>query len=181
MKQLVARRAPEPRVRFVRWFVTLAAAIALLVSSLLPNEDASAAPAKRWGWPVGGGHDVTRGFDPPQVIWGSGHRGVDLGGVAAMPVVAAGSGTVTYAAVLVGRGVVAISHPNGLKTTYEPVIASVTVGASVIKGQQIGVLEAGHAGCPTAACLHWGLRRGATYMNPLSLFKARKVRLLPKK
>lgn len=157
------------------------AALALLASTLLPSEPAFAAAPSRWDWPIGGIHHVTRDFDPPAVKWGAGHRGVDLAGEVSMPVYAAGAGTVSYAGVLAGRGVVAVTHPNGLKTTYEPVTASVAVGAVVIEGQQIGVLEVGHAGCPDTACLHWGLRRGETYLDPLGLLKPRQVRLLPKK
>ncbi len=163
-----------------RWLITVLAAVALLASTVLPNGPAFAGTSSRWDWPIDGTHQVTRDFDPPAVKWGSGHRGVDLAGEAPMPVYAAGDGTVSYAGVLAGRGVVAVTHPNGLKTTYEPVTTSVTVGAVVTGGQQIGVLEAGHAGCPGAACLHWGLRRGETYLDPLSLLKPRKVRLLPK-
>ena len=42
----------------------------------------------------------------------------------------------------------------------------------------IGTLVPGHAGCPADACLHWGLRRGDTYLDPLRLLVVR-VRLLP--
>ncbi|PRZ43547.1 peptidase M23-like protein [Antricoccus suffuscus] len=164
-----------------RWLITVLAAVALFASTLLPNEPAAAGTPSRWGWPIDGAHQVTRDFDPPAVKWGAGHRGVDLAGEVSMPVYAAGGGTVSYAGVLAGRGVVAVTHPNGLKTTYEPVTASVVVGAVVTRGQQIGALEAGHAGCPDAACLHWGLRRGETYLDPLGLLKPRHVRLLPKK
>ena len=158
----------------------MVAAIALLVSALLPDDPAFAGSSSRWDWPIDGAHQVTRDFDPPAVKWGSGHRGVDLAGEVSMPVYAAGDGTVTYAGVLAGRGVIAVTHSNGLKTTYEPVTASIAVGAAVAEGQQLGVLEAGHAGCLAAACLHWGLRRGEIYLDPLSLLKPRKVRLLPK-
>jgi hypothetical protein len=34
-------------------------------------------------------------------------------------------------------------------------------------------------GCPVAACLHWGLRRGEVYLDPLSLLAPPEVRLLP--
>ena len=30
------------------------------------------------GWPLSGSPVVQRGFDPPTVAWGSGHRGIDL-------------------------------------------------------------------------------------------------------
>jgi hypothetical protein len=49
----------------------------------------------------------------------------------------------------------------------------------VARGSPIGVLTAGHAGCPVDACLHWGLRRGETYLDPLALLRPPRVRLLP--
>jgi murein DD-endopeptidase MepM/ murein hydrolase activator NlpD len=76
--------------------------------------------------------------------------------------------------------VVSIEHADGLRTTYEPVRATVAAGVRVGRGDVIGVLEAGHAGCPTEACLHWGVRRGeADYLDPLVLLRTARVRLLP--
>jgi hypothetical protein len=40
------------------------------------------------------------------------------------------------------------------------------------------MVDAGHPGCPAAACLHWGLRRGEVYLDPMLLLGFR-VRLLP--
>jgi murein DD-endopeptidase MepM/ murein hydrolase activator NlpD len=92
-------------------------------------------------------------------------------------VVAAGPGVVTYAGTLAGRGVVTVTHGT-LRTTYEPVRATVATGDRVHAGQQIGVLDgAGH--CASQACLHWGLLRGDTYLNPLSLLSRGPSRLLP--
>src|SRR5438105_2914584 len=95
----------------------LTAALAVLS----PTAAHAAGPA--WGWPVDGVPVVVRGFDPPPVPWATGHRGVDLRARAGAPVHAAGAGVVGYAGVLAGRGVVAIHHPDGLETTYEPVSA----------------------------------------------------------
>lgn len=120
---------------------------------------------------------VQRGFDPPDRPWLPGHRGVDLLSHPGEPVRAALAGEITFAAELAGRGVVVVSH-GSLRTTYEPVDASVTVGASVATGQVIGTLEAGHS-CPGGQCLHWGLRRGEQYLNPLSLLDPGPLRLLP--
>jgi hypothetical protein len=47
-------------------------------------------------------------------------------------------------------------------------------------GQVIGTLQAGHAGCPAPACLHWGLKRGETYLDPMLLLHHGPVRLLPR-
>jgi murein DD-endopeptidase MepM/ murein hydrolase activator NlpD len=122
---------------------------------------------------------VVRRFDPPPEPWLAGHRGVDLAGSPGAAVLAAGAGTVAFAGTVAGRGVVSVDHPNGLRTTYEPVDATVRVGEPVGHGARLGALAAGHAGCPVAACLHWGLRRGDTYLDPLLLLGFGRVRLLP--
>jgi murein DD-endopeptidase MepM/ murein hydrolase activator NlpD len=86
---------------------------------------------------------------------------------------------VTFAGLVAGRGVVSVTHPGGLRSTYEPVTATVRTGDVVSAGQSLGELEAGHPGCPAAACLHWGLRRGEQYLDPLALLGLGRVRLLP--
>jgi murein DD-endopeptidase MepM/ murein hydrolase activator NlpD len=120
-----------------------------------------------------------RGFDPPETPYGPGHRGVDLAARPHAVVRAAGAGRVGFAGMLAGRGVVTVIHAGGLKTTYEPVTASVTAGTRVERGDVLGQLETGHPGCREAACLHWGLRRGEEYLDPLALVGAERVRLLP--
>jgi murein DD-endopeptidase MepM/ murein hydrolase activator NlpD len=74
---------------------------------------------------------------------------------------------------------VSIDHAGGLRTTYEPVTPTVVAGQPVRAGEEIGVLDAGHPGCPVAACLHWGLRRGEVYLDPLALVGRARIRLLP--
>jgi murein DD-endopeptidase MepM/ murein hydrolase activator NlpD len=81
--------------------------------------------------------------------------------------------------VIAGRGVVSVAHAGGLRTTYEPVESALHAGEVVTAGQQIGTLDAGHPGCPADACLHWGLRRGSLYLDPLALLGLGRVRLLP--
>lgn len=120
---------------------------------------------------------VARGFDPPDQPWLAGHRGVDLRSGRGESVRTVLAGRVTFAAELAGRGVVVVSH-GSLRTTYEPVTATVSAGERVSTGQVIGTLQAGHL-CPGGSCLHWGLRRGDTYLNPLSLLDPAPLRLLP--
>lgn len=132
----------------------------------------------RYQWPLRP-TTVTRPFDPPAAPWLPGHRGVDLAGAVGAPVFAAGRGTVAFAGVVAGTPVVSIDHPKGLRTTYEPVQPLVRAGESVAGGQRIGTLIAGHPGCVAAACLHWGLRAGRTYLDPLALVGAARVRLYP--
>lgn len=132
-----------------------------------------------WRPPVDG-LDLLTAFDPPPLPWMPGHRGVDLGAADSQEVVAAGAGTVVFAGDLAGRGVVSVAHADGLRTTYEPVEPLVAAGEAVAAGQAVGRLQPGHASCPAAACLHLGLKRGPLYLDPMLLFGAGKVRLLPR-
>ncbi|MEV4413491.1 M23 family metallopeptidase [Catellatospora sp. NPDC049609] len=137
------------------------------------------APSGGWRWPLSGTPRPVRLFDPPPQPWLPGHRGVDLAADPGTPVLAASAGTVVYAGRLAGRGVVSVDHPGGLRTTYEPVDAVVKAGQQVAAGQPLGTLAPGHPGCPAAACLHWGLRRGREYLDPLAVLGLGRVRLLP--
>jgi murein DD-endopeptidase MepM/ murein hydrolase activator NlpD len=147
-------------------------AVAVLVGFAGP-----AAAAGPWVWPLAGPHVVSRGFDPPATPYGPGHRGADLPATPGQAVRAAGAGRISYAGLLAGRGVVVVVHGE-LRTTYEPVTATVRVGQQVAAGQVIGTLNAGHAGC-TPACLHWGLLRGTVYLDPVRLVSRGPSRLLP--
>jgi murein DD-endopeptidase MepM/ murein hydrolase activator NlpD len=135
-------------------------------------------PAPRGVWPLQPRPPIVRGFDPPGSPWGSGHRGVDLLGHVGQPVRAARAGTITYAGTLAGRGVVVVAH-GAERTTYEPVSPSVSVGELVDAGSVIGTLQLGLSHCFPRACLHWGLIRGDTYLDPLTLVGGGPVRLLP--
>jgi len=163
--------------------IALACLLALLAALLAPGRAAAALtlPSPS-GWPVGGAVRVVKGFHPPDTPWGPGHRGVDIAAEVGSPVLAAAAGQVSYAGVLAGRGVVVVSH-GSVRTTYEPVAALVSVGDRVSAGHPIGRLTAGsHCGSP---CLHWGLRQGKAYLDPLRLTQGQQpgftgeVRLLP--
>lgn len=123
---------------------------------------------------------MTRAFQQPDTPYGPGHRGVDLAAAPDQPVLAAGPGVVVFAGQVAGRGVVSIDHDGGLRTTYEPVTPTVPAGTQVFAGQPIGTVDPGHPGCPVAACLHWGVRRGEEYLDPLGLIRTRSaIRLKP--
>lgn len=132
-----------------------------------------------WGPPLAGDLAVTRPFDRLPHPYAAGHRGADLQGPPHDPVLAAGNGVVVFAGMVAGRPVVSIDHAGGLRTTYEPVDPSVRAGQHLARGSPIGSLASGHAGCPVTACLHWGLRRDETYLDPLTLLRPPRVRLLP--
>lgn len=158
-----------------------AAAVVLLAGAAPPAGAAAdgRTPRSDYTWPTGGPAAVLEDFDPPAVVWGSGHRGVDLALSAGSPVLAAGAGTVVFAGMVAGRPVVSIDHSDGIRTTYEPVAACVSAGDAVGRGQVIGTLVAGHRSDGVDA-LHWGARTGPkTYVNPLRLLRPAVIRLKP--
>ncbi|MGY1857388.1 M23 family metallopeptidase [Modestobacter sp. SYSU DS0290] len=144
-----------------------------------PAPPSSPGPAGVWGWPLPGPPEVSRAFDPPPTPYAAGHRGVDLLAGIGAPVVSAGDGVVAFAGMVAGRPVVSVEHPGGLRTTYEPVQPAVAAGQVVARGSPLGTLVAGHTGCPVEACLHWGLRHGEVYLDPLSLLQPPRISLLP--
>lgn len=132
----------------------------------------------RWVWPSDAPHTVVHPFAPPSTRWGSGHRGVDLAAVVGGSIRAPADGQVAFSGMVAGRPVVVIAHPGGLRSTFEPVSATVSVGALVRQGEVIGLLSAQPGHCAPASCLHWGVLRGEVYLDPLSLISGRVV-LLP--
>jgi murein DD-endopeptidase MepM/ murein hydrolase activator NlpD len=159
-----------------RHYLQRAAVLAAATGALLGAATGVAA-AQPWAKPLQP-ISVTRAFALPPNPYAAGHRGVDLAGSVGQSVFAAQAGEVSYAASLAGRGVVVVVH-GSLRTTYEPVLATVRRGIHVARGQQIGTLESGHAGCPVDACLHWGLLRGQQYLDPMSMLVHQQIRLLP--
>jgi murein DD-endopeptidase MepM/ murein hydrolase activator NlpD len=105
---------------------------------------------------------------------------VDLAASGATEVLAAGPGTIAFAGTLFGQGVVVVSH-GGVRTSYEPVTATVHVGDAVVAGTPIGTLSPGH--CTSSPCLHWGLLtghgHGVRYYDPLLLLGLVRLRLEP--
>lgn len=100
-------------------------------------------------------------------------------------------GRVVFAGRVAGRGVVSVELAGTgdppLRTTYEPVSPSARKGDQVAAGQVVGVVQdaAEVTGTHCAGgCLHWGLLRGETYLDPLSvippwLLRRAPSRLLP--
>ena len=122
---------------------------------------------------------VVRAFDRGVTQYAAGHRGADLAAARGSAVASAARGVVSFAGAVAGRGVVVVTHPDGIRTTYEPVRPAVVAGQRVAAGQTVGTVDGKHAGC-TRSCLHWGARRGDAYLDPLALLRPLgPVRLLP--
>ena len=72
-----------------------------------------------------------------------------------------------------------VLHADGLRSTYEPVRASVRLGERVQAATVLGTLVAPGSHCPPDACLHLGALRGRAYLDPMVLLGVPRVRLLP--
>lgn len=160
----------------------LAVGVAVLLGAA-PLAGAAPAPVplpegSGWTRPVPG--DVVHSFDPPAEEWGAGHRGVDLAAAAGERVRSPAAGTVSFAGRVAGKPVVVVAHADGLRSTFEPVTASLALGAPVAAGDVVGTLDAGPGHCAPAGCVHWGVLRGDVYLDPLALLgQAPPIVLLP--
>ena len=134
-----------------------------------PPVTATARPPVAYRAPVAGPPQVARRFRAPAQAWSAGHRGLDLWLDVGAPVLSPAAGTVTFAGVVVDRGVVSVLHADGRRTSLEPVAAEVAVGQSVAAGSELGTLQDAGAHCGARTCLHWGLREGDQYVDPLAM------------
>lgn len=167
--------SPDPDSREERVLALVARAV---LTAARPGEGTARAAA-RWEWPVGGPREVLRPFDPPNRPWLPGHRGVDLAGTEAGEVRAVADGVVTYSGAIAGTGIVSVTHPDGIRSTYQPVEDRLPRGSRVASGERVGALGAPDgAHCPTG-CLHLGAVRGQTYLDPMLFLRPLLLALLP--
>ena len=139
---------------------------------------------------------VIRPFEKPAQRWSAGHRGVDI----AIPendrrVYAPAPGKVVFSGTVVNRKVLVIAHPDGRRSTFEPMDETLPVGTTVATGEVIGTVAGAADGnserpyrrCSTP-CLYWGVRQGgvrgdgsgkaAEYINPMSLLGSKEPSIL---
>lgn len=139
---------------------------------------------------------VIHPFEKPAQRWSAGHRGVDL----AVPehdrrVYAPAPGKVVFSGTVVNRKVLVIAHPDGRRSTFEPMDEALPVGTTVAAGEVIGTVvdaaggnsERPYRRCSTL-CLYWGVRQGgargdgsgktAEYVNPMSLLGSKEPSIL---
>lgn len=162
-----------PPRRLITAFVT-----ALLVAVTgLPDSDIAPSTMAVWGWPVSAPHTIVATYQAPATRYAAGHRGIDLRATTDGPVLAPGDGVVTFVGVVVDRPVVAVAHSGDLLSSFEPVIATVSVGDRVVAGEQIGTVAiGGHC----LGCVHFGVRLHGEYVSPLLLLgKLPRAVLLP--
>ena len=139
---------------------------------------------------------VIHPFEKPAQRWSAGHRGVDL----AVPehdrrVYAPAPGKVVFSGTVVNRKVLVIAHPDGRRSTFEPMDEAFPAGTTVAAGEVIGTVAVTAGGnserpyrrCSTP-CLYWGVRQGgargdgsgkdAEYINPMSLLGSKEPSIL---
>lgn len=95
------------------------------------------------------------------------HGGVDIAAGEGTPVLAAAAAVVALAEPLQVRGnAVILNHGAGMHSAYYHLSRiDVAVGEPVRQGQQIGLV--GATGLSTGAHLHWEVRAGEIFVNPL--------------
>ena len=139
---------------------------------------------------------VVNPFEKPAQRWSAGHRGVDL----RVPendrrVYAPAPGKVVFSGTVVNRKVLVLAHPDGRRSTFEPMDEALPVGTTVAAGEVIGTVavtagstsERPYRRC-TTVCLYWGVRQGgargdgsgktAEYINPMSLLGSKEPSIL---
>ena len=147
-----------------------ALAVVSLVVALVLATPASADEPVAYAPPVDG--PVVDPFRPPEARWGPGNRGVDFATTSGGDVRAAADGEVVYAGSVAGSLHVVLLHRDGLRTSYS-FLDTVLVrrGESVSAGDVVG---------RSGASLHFGVRAGDVYLDPLTLLtRPARVYLVP--
>lgn len=161
-----------------RWVVLAVASVALAADAL---PVAALAQARAWVPPVTG--PVVRPFVEPIATYAPGHRGVDFAAAAGSAVHASNDGVVSFVGTVAGALHVVVAHDGGIRTSYSFLSsASVGTGDHVERGQVVG--RAGGTGEGHGpGLLHFGVRIGDRYVDPMLLFRPRDltqiVRLVP--
>lgn len=134
-------------------------------SSTTPEYYDTGSVSTRMMWPAPYARQVSQSYGH------NGHKGMDItrNGALGSPIVAAASGTVTYAGWdSTGHGYrVVINHGNGLQTSYshcQKGSIRVRAGQSVSQGQRIASI--GSTGNSTGPHLHFEVSRNGVRVNP---------------
>lgn len=144
-------------------------------------EDSSETPTTGMQFPISPPPQVTRVFARPDRDWSAGHRGVDFSGQPGDPVHAPAAGEVTFVGKVVDREVLVLQHESGLRSSFEPLTSTLSLGQHVNAGAIIGHVAdeddgLGHCG---QDCLHWGVRLDDLYLDPLQFVQWAPSVLLP--
>ncbi len=154
--------------------------VVVITATVVASTFAHAEAVAAWVRPVPG--VIERPFDAPRSRFGAGHLGADLAVPSGTSVRAAGPGIVSFAGSVAGPLHVVVAHAGDLRTSYS-FLATISVrrGQWVEAGDIVGTTGSGegHKG----SGLHFALRTGSTYIDPMALFRpvdlVAVVRLVP--
>jgi len=104
---------------------------------------------------------VSDGFRPPTHRWGPGNRGLTYATTPGSPVHASAPGVVRFAGRIGPHAYVAVSHADGLRTTYSYLVTIRVRAGEVLTGR--ATLGA------TGRTFHFGVLRGGTYLDPATV------------
>jgi murein DD-endopeptidase MepM/ murein hydrolase activator NlpD len=130
-----------------------------------PTSRATGAQTTAWRWPLIG--PITQRFGESLTKYGF-HYGIDIDGSTGDPVRAARSGIVTTAGHHdeCGGLQVHVDHGDGFVSWYRHLSrVDVAKGTRVAAGDRIGAV--GNTGCSLGSHLHFGIRKGKTFVDPL--------------
>ncbi len=143
------RRRRRQAPRYVAVAVTLAGALLLGPAVAGAGPGCLLAPVRA---------PIADHFRAPECTWCPGNRGLEYRVPSGTPVRAAAAGTVSFAGVVAGTRYVVVTHADGLRATYGGLSSShLRTGDRVPVGAVVG---------RSGERLHFGLRRGATYIDP---------------
>ncbi|MDE0573408.1 M23 family metallopeptidase [Demequina sp. B12] len=158
---------PFPRTRTIVAVAISLAALTVASLSHAPSSSAdSTAPTLPLHSPVVPISVATLAHLPVQP-WLPGHRGIDLAAAQGDTVYSPGPGTITFSGFVVDRPVLTVTLDNGLRSSVEPVSGDLEVGTRVARGDAIGTVADAPSHCRPDTCVHWGLRDGDRYLDPL--------------
>lgn len=147
------------------------------VIDLQEKYDEQHTPGSLWGeagfiWPCGAYYITSLAGNRVHPVTGEVryHSGIDIGVPNGDPVWAAAAGTVTMAGWNGNYGnCVMVTHGNGYTTVYGHLSGiAVSYGQSVNMGQTVGYC--GSTGLTTGPHLHFEIREGGSFLNPMAFF-----------
>lgn len=121
-------------------------------------------------WPVPGNFEITSYFGWRTIPFAGFHTGIDIAAWTGTPVVSAQTGIVVKAQYLNSYGnTVMIDHGGNKLTLYAHLnTIDVVLGQEVVRGERIGTI--GSTGLSTGPHLHFEVREGKEYTNPIEYF-----------
>lgn len=124
----------------------------------------------KFTWPCPSSSRITSTFgsrEQPTAGASTNHKGIDIGASTGSAIVAAAAGTVVISTYSYSAGnYIMLNHGGGVYTVYMHCSKLlVSEGAQVKQGQTIA--KVGSTGYSTGPHLHFGIRSGGAYVNPL--------------